>query len=259
MWSGQTLDYREENLVLANLFDRSFENDAKFGDTIHVPNITKLTVRTKAANTDATFEAFTETLTDITINVHTYVGIELEDIADIQSKYDLQSKYSAGMGYPLAEDVDTALAARLDGFTNNVGTMNVDPTDEDVRRGIQHLNDAPTPTKERFAVTSPAQQNGLMGIDKFMSKDYAVAEFSNGQIGTLYTIPVYMTQNLEGDNTNGHDNGVGHKSAIALVMQMKMRVQSEYVVKRLANQTIADQIYGHQEMRDDHFVWWKGK
>jgi hypothetical protein len=257
-WSGQTLDFREEVIVLANLFDQSFEKDAAFGDTVKVPNVTKPTVRTKAENTDVTFENVVESLTTITINVHTYAGIELEDLPKIQSKYDLQAKYAGKFGYVLGEDVDTALAGRIDGFTNNVGTMAVAPTDEEVRRADQYLNDAAAPTTERFWAVSPAQLNALMGIDKYMSKDYMVASFSQGQKGTLYTHPLYMTQNLEGDNTAGHDNVFAHKSAIAIVRQMKVTMESQYVVKRLAHQTVAHQIYGHQEMRDDHGVWWKG-
>ena len=100
-----------------------------------------------------------------------------------------------------------------------------------------------------------------LGVISFarLTARFGVAAFSKNQIGSLYGVPVYMTQNLEGANGSGHDNVLIQKAAIALVMQMNVKVESEYVVKRLAHQTIAHQIYGHQEMRDDHGCWWKGR
>ena len=260
IWSGETLDYREAKLVNAALVDRTFENDAKFGDTIHVPNVTELSTRTKSASTDITYETFTESVTDITIDTHKYAAIKIEDIVKVQSKYDLRQKYTGSFGYVLAKDVDTAVNGLYDGGSQTLGTLTVGLTDDDLRRAVQYLNDANAPSENRAWVFSPAEVKNLMGIDKLVNKDYNVSTLSTnmsvqGMIGSIYGIPAFETTNVEGSNAAGHDNVLLQKSALALVMQLDIQNEAEYSVDALAWKLVAHQVYGLKEMRDSHLVW----
>lgn len=264
IWSAQTLDFRQANLVNAMLVDRSFESDAKFGDTVHVPNITELTTRSKAAQTDITYENFTETVTDILIDTHKYAAIKIEDIVEVQSKYNLREKYVKQFAYVLAKDLDTAVASIYDGGSQTLGTLTVGLTDADLRRAVQYLNDANAPTTGRAWVFSPAEVNSLMGIDRLVNKDYNLSTLGanisqQGMIGAIYGIPAYETTNLEGSNAAGHDNVLLQESAIALIVQQGVKVESQYDLDSVAFKTVAHQIYGKKEMRDDHLVWLQAK
>ena len=264
VWSGQTLDFRQANLVNAQLVDRSFESDAKFGDTIKVPNITELTTRTKSAGTDITYEVNTETSTDIAIDTHKYAAIKVEDIVEVQSKYPIRSKFTGQFGYVLAKDLDTAVAALYDGATQTLGTLTVALTDEDLRRGIQYLNDANHPSTDRAFVFSPAEMTSLMGIDRLVNKDYNLASLGanlsqQGLVGTIYGIPAYQTTNLEGSNGAGHDNVLLHRSFLALVVQQGVKMETEYSVDAVAWKVVAHQIYGLKEMRDTAGVVYTSK
>lgn len=254
LWSNSTLDFRQAKLVCADRVDRSFESELKHGDTLHVPNISELSVRLKAANTAITYENFTESVTDIPIDNHTYVAIKIEDIVKVQSKYDLMAKYTGQFGYNLAKDLDTTVNSIFDGFSQSVGTLLVGLTEEEIRRAVQYLNDANAPSEDRSFFVSPAEMNNLMSIDRLINKDYNLATSGPGSIGAMFGIPVFETTNLEGSNGAGHDCALLQRSAIALAVQQMPTTVSEYSVDDLAWKTAAHQVYGKKEMRDSHGV-----
>ena len=255
LWSTKVLEFRQANLGAADRVDRNFEGEFEFGDTLHVPNLTELTVRTKAASTDVTYETYTEAVTDIVINTHTYAAIKIEDILKVQAMPGLMEKYTSQFGYVLKKDIDTAITGRFDGFTQAVGTLLVPLTEADYRRAIQYLNDANAPQEGRSWFLSPAEMTNALGIDKFVNKDYSAATVNGAHVGTIYGIPVFETTNLEGSNGAGHDNALIQESAIALAVQQNVVTESQYDIDALAWKTVAHQIYGHQEMRDNHGVW----
>ena len=77
LWSMEAIVARENQLVFANLVDRKFEKGLSYGDTIHVPGVSNLAVRTKSTNGAVTYETVTESNTDISIATHQYAAIAL--------------------------------------------------------------------------------------------------------------------------------------------------------------------------------------
>ena len=260
IWAMPTLDFRQAQLVNAMLVNRDFEAAVKFGDTVHITNVSELSTRSKSASTDITYETFTETTVDVVINQHKYASIKIEDIAEVQAQQSLREKYASQFGYVLAKDLDTAVNNLYDGFSQTRGTLLVGLTEEDLRRAIQYLNDANHPTTDRAFVFSPAEMNNLYGIDRLVNSQYNLASLGpniseQGMIGTIYGIPTYQTTNVEGTNAAGHDNALLHKDAIVLIVQQGMKVESEYSVDSIAWKTVAHQIYGILELRDSAGVW----
>jgi len=58
-------------------------------------------------------------------------------------------------------------------------------------------------------------------------------------------------------NTNGHDNALFHKEAIALVMDEMPTWDSWRNVLHIADEVVCDTIYGVDEIRDVAGVWLK--
>src|SRR6185369_5013934 len=86
IWSKEVKLAVESNLTMAKLVVRDFEGDiSAAGDTVHIQDISNLSVGNKAASTDVTFEAITEGQTNITIDKHKYAAFKLEDIVAVQS------------------------------------------------------------------------------------------------------------------------------------------------------------------------------
>ena len=53
MWASDISDAVQANVVLADLVDRSYEPDMKFGDTLRIDDDANLAVRIKATDTSA--------------------------------------------------------------------------------------------------------------------------------------------------------------------------------------------------------------
>ncbi len=266
-WSKRAIVARMQELNFAESVTREYEDDASIGDLIHIQSRGHLTVQTKnrSANAATIFETVTETNTDITLGTWDYQAIALETATKKQANRDLLEFYAPEQGYALALAVDDVLASLVDDFSQNVGTLIAELTYEDLLRGDQYLNDANAPQEDRVIQISPAQKAGFMKLDQFVNADYSKlngsinAKAKANSIGTwMGQYPVMVSTNVEGSNAAGHDNGMYHKSALALVMQMKATTHMQFDINYLANKVVVEHLYGSGELRDDHGVWLKG-
>ena len=265
IWSPLAIVAREAQLVFAKLVDRKFENGLSFGDTIHVPGVSDLAARSKSANTAITYETVTESNTDITISTHKYAAIAVESITKVQNNRDQLQLYAGKLGYALGLDVDDTLAGLPDNFSQTVGTLAAENTYHDYLRAIQYLDDANAPAESRYFVISPAAEVGLMKQDIYTNNDYSILHgegrntaLEHAYVSSFLNIPVYKSTNVEGSNSAGHANTLFQKESLALVMQMNPTMHSMFDIDYFADKVAIEQLYGTQEMRDDHGVWIKG-
>lgn len=275
IWSREAKIAVEANLVMAKLVNRQFEAEMAVGDTLHIPDISNLTAKDKVADTDVAFEAVTEGKTDVLIDEHKYAAFKLEDIVEVQANQDLMARYSQKLGYALAKQIDTDLLALYAGLSQSVGTAGVDITDINLRRAIQYLDDADVPSGNRSLVIKPSQMNAMLGIDKFVRADavgYLAAmspivtgtlqkgEFDptqvKGYFGQVYGIAVYVSTNVATTGTSpiSTHNLLFHTDAFILIQQEAIRVQNDYNIRSLAEEVVADTIYGNTEYRDTFAV-----
>ena len=265
LWSMEAIVARENQLVFANLVDRKFENGLSFGDTIHVPGVSNLAVRTKSTNGAVTYETVTESNTDITIGTHQYAAIALENITRVQNNRDQLQLYAGKLGYALALAVDDVLAGLVDDFSNSVGTQAVELTDDDILRARQYLDDAAAPQDSRVMVVSPMQETGLLKLDRFVHNDYEAVHgpgretgLEKAYVSSFMGMPIYRSVNVEGTNGAGHDNGMFQKESLALVMQIAPKTYHQFDIDYIVDKVVVEQLYGTREMRDDHGVFMKG-
>lgn len=267
IWSQENLIAREEVLLFAKLFDRRFEKDVmRYGDTIHVPNVSNLAAQTKTLSSNAavSYETVTETDVDVTIGTWEYSGIAVETALARQANRDFLSLYAPKQGYALGLAADTALAGLPDNFSQAVGTLAVENTYEEVLRAIQYLDDANVPTDDRHLVVSPAGKHGFMKLDYFIHSDYSKLNESSkaGQtrdrFGSFMGIPCYASTNVEGTNAAGHDGAVFHRQVACFILQMKPTTHQMFDIDYLVDKVVVENLYGSSEMRDDHGVWLKG-
>src|ERR1051326_215180 len=101
VWADEVSDAAQANTGLADLVDRSFEDQLPFGRIIAIPDPSIPAVRVKSEDTTATWSNRTETQQTITVSRQAYVAFLVEDIVDVQSKYDLRSAYTEKAGYSL--------------------------------------------------------------------------------------------------------------------------------------------------------------
>lgn len=254
IWSKDVNDALEKELVMANLVWRVDNLVSGGGDTVHIPNITNLTAKTKSASTDIEYEAPTEDSTTLTIATHKYAGIKIEDIAKVQSSYDLRSIYTNRMGYAIAQAIDTALMGLYSGLSKSV-SAGAGLEDSEIISAIEKLDVDDVPRLGRNFVFHSEALADMRGISKYTEFQFTGdrgAATANTQIASLYGVPVYISNNcVEAAGTpNLLHNLLFHKDAFVAAIQMQPTVVSEYSVDSLATKVATQTIFGVAENRD---------
>jgi hypothetical protein len=265
--SKTVIEVREANLAFEGTVSRKYYDEARVGTTIKWPLITNLnsgTARVKSegnSGNDITYDANTETSVTLTINQHQYQAFELEEFQESLSIIDEQMAYTRRASYAVNLAIDDTLAALIDDFTQTVGTLAVDLTDDDIRRAVQYLDDANVPQGDRFFAMSPATKNSMLSIDRYASSDFnrgGGANIISAAFGDIYGLTTWNSTNIEGSNAAGHDNGIYHRDSFALGMRMQPRTRVFDDIQNLSTQVAVSAIWGVVETRDDHGVWAKG-
>ena len=262
-WAKEVLRATESNLVFAKNVNRAFEDAAEVGRTVKVASIGNLAARAKSENTAITYETIAETATTITLNVWDYAAVGIEDIVKVQSQVNTQSEYQQKIGYALAKDIDTNLAALVAGFSQTQGTLGTLFTDDHVRRGVQYLDDADAPEDGRVIIMSPAEKNDKLALDRWSNSLYRGGrggeQVSRGQIGSeIYGLTPFVTTNTKAQAGGQADNTVMHKEAVALVVQREPRMHIFYDIDFFTWKVASEVIFGSAEMRDTFGVYLKG-
>jgi N4-gp56 family major capsid protein len=258
----------------------------KKGDTLHIPKPTRGSASAKAASTQVTLQAATETEVTVTVDKHYEYSRLIEDITEVQALASLRKFYTDDAGYALAKQVDDDLFTLAKSFgngngtsyatnntfyidaTNGLSTYAADTvaatdifTDAGFRALIQELDDADVPMDGRFLVVPPSAVNTIRGIDRYVSSDFVSGQpVVNGKIGTLYGIDIFVSTNCPvieaaADNSASAVDTRGailaHKDAMVLAEQMGVRSQTQYKQEYLANLFTSDMLYGTAVIRPE--------
>lgn len=231
----------------------------------------------------------------------------IEDIVEIQSQYNLRSEYTREAGYALSRDIDNfvlGLRADVQGYntqsnvvyntdTGAVGGTYIAINEASILAANQILDEALVPMDGRRLIISPGQKADMMTIDRFVNSDYVNNKpIATGQIGSIYGIPIIVSNNLVANSATGYVNGTGgatqptpgvtgspyfptqtHPDATAttlptgtttailfhpdwaiLSMQLNPKTESSRENLYQANAVVSTQIYGAKSYRLDHAV-----
>ncbi len=265
--SKDVIEFRKANLAMSGLVSTRYKDSAGVGTTIRWALSTVVNsgaARTKSegnSGNDITYDVNTEGSVTLTINQHMYSAWELEEFENAMSIVDLKKWMTRTAAYVLDTSIDDTLAALVDDFSQTVGTLAVDLTDDDVRRAVQYLDDANAPDDGRAFTMAPATKNSMLSIDRYASSDFnrgGGANIVKGSFGEIYGLRAVESTNVEGTNAAGHDNGIFQRDAIALGMRMKPKTHKFDDIQNLSEQYAISAIWGVIETRDDHGVWAKG-
>ena len=268
LWSDEIVAAYKSNLVVANLVNK-MPMKGKKGDTIHIPKPTRGSASSKAAETQVTLQAATESEVIVSIDKHYEYSRLIEDITEVQALASLRKFYTDDAGYALAKQVDDDLFAKaqadftlyevgsgggLEAYSANGAANPI--TDAAFRDGIQILDDADVPMSQRVLVIPPSAVNTIRGIDRYMSSDFVDGRgVANGKIGTLYGIDVYVSTNCPALESGVNKLGVlMHKDALVLAEQQGVRSQTQYKQEYLSTLFTSDTIYGVQTIRPENGI-----
>lgn len=256
IWSKEVLMFVKKNLVLLPLV-KHYDADVKAGgQTLEIPNVGTITANLKSQNTLVTLNYNTETKTTLTLNKHYESSFVLEDLVKIQSVYDLRSDYTMAAAYAIAEKVDSNLAIDMTAAFTAFGAFGTPLNDNLILIVNRYLDDAKAPGTDRSLVVTPQGKQEMLAIDKYIRYDAigiggSENSIRNGQIGEIYGVRVYMSQNLVQVSSSPNQNShlFFHKDAFAIAMQQEPRTQAQYKQEYLGWLVTVDVLYGLTALR----------
>ena len=280
LWSDEVIGAYKSNLVVANLVTK-LSHKGKKGDTIYIPVPARGSASAKAANTQVTLSAATNTKVTVSIDKHYEYSKLIEDIAEVQALASMRKFYTDDAGYALAKQVDTDLFALTEGlqggtvggsaaasfekavigghgstlYTGNSSNAS-DITDAGIRRMLLTLDDADVPMDNRVMVVPPICANDMLGINRFTEQQFIGSgeAIKTGKIGQIYGVDIFISSNCPSASGNSGADRVGvlmHKDALVLAEQVGVRSQTQYKQEYLGDLFTSDTIYGTAELRND--------
>ena len=225
------------------------------GDTVHIPKIALKAAVAKGSSAVIDFTtADVAGKVDLSIDKHYVVPELFEDIALIQSNFELISKYTKMMGESIARQVDENMWDELDGFqtrqdlsANNTFAAN----DLETTLGNLYASDL-DPNMCSMAVNRLILADIMhpsSGVASYFVRADAVGgsgqELKTGAVGLIYGMDVFYSNAISIATDNDKSVGACYvPSAAAFAAQQDVRVQSQYDIAYLGTKVTADIIYG---------------
>ncbi len=250
LWDSETIDAVEGKVILAGLVDRRFEKKLKVGDKLNVGYISNLTASALAANTNVTLEAISEASEIITVDTHEHVCFAVDNMVTVQQQTNMRRKYTEKIGYALGSSMDEILAALAASFSQTVGALGIELTDDNLIRAWQYLEDFNMPSGDRFIYIKPAAYAGLMKLDKFMHADYVGGGgkgVREAYVGKIYGADVYTSTPCNSPSNGDCAGWFCHKSGVACIQQ-QVKTRSDFVIDRNADMVLGTNIFGKSEI-----------
>jgi hypothetical protein len=215
-------------------------------DTIRVPFTGTVNARAKSASTNVTYDSPEGTAIAHNIDKHYYVAVLIEDIAKVQSNYDLKTAFQERMAEGVARQIDTDLMSLYGSVGSTVdGGAVID--DADILTVVYNFDAANTPQSLRRGIVGHNTKTDLLGINKYNAYDQTgktgtAVNGSDGLVGSLYGMDIYHSGNVQ-TSTSGR-NLFFHRDALVVAQAQKPKFEMEYSVDAIGTKTVLHAIYG---------------
>lgn len=216
------------------------------GDLLRIPFTAAVNARAKVASTDLTFDSPEGAPVVLNIDKNYYVGVKLENIAAVQSNYDLKSIFLERMSEALARQIDTDLLGLYSTSGTQVnGGAAID--DADVLSIVTSFDLANTPTDLRRGIVGTYTKADLSGVNKYTAYDQTgktglAVDQSGGLIANVYDMDLFFSQNVPTATTGR--NLFFHKRAINIAKQQAPKFSTQWMVRSDAWETSLTTVYG---------------
>lgn len=245
-WTRDIQQPFDKKLQAAKLVQDRSGLVADGGDVVNIPFAAGVNARAKAASTNVTYDTPEGTPVTLNIDKHYYVAVLIEDIAKIQSNYDLKAAFQERMAEALARQVDTDLMGLYTGAGSTVaGGAAV--TDASIISVVANFDNANVPMDGRRGIIGNATKGDLLAVNKYVAYDQTgktgkAVDGSDGLVASVYGIDLYHSGNVQLATTGR--NLFFHKKAINLARQLAPKFEMEYSVDALGTKTVLHTVYG---------------
>lgn len=205
VWSARLLEGMRKALVFGNLCNRNYEGDiAQWGDTVHINNLSDITVRPYTPNADiADPEQLSGTDMTLTIDHGAYYNFFINDVNAAQSRADLMDAAMRNAAQKLAEDAEQYIltVVRAGAGTKASGAI---PSKEN--GGVYALivaiktalDEKSVPRADRKLILPPSVEAELLLDNRFITAGSAQAEarLADGAVARAAGFDLYISADL---------------------------------------------------------------
>ena len=216
------------------------------GYVLNIPFTSIVTARAKAASTAITYDSAEGAPVVLNINKQYYIGVLIEDIAKIQSSYDLRAAFQERMAESLAVQVDSDLMG-LYASAGSTVSCGAAVDDADILAIVTAFDLVNTPPDQRYGIIGHNTKADLLGVNKYVAYDQTgktgkAVDGSQDLTGAIYGMELYHSGNVI-TATTGH-NLFFHKRAISLAQQKPPTFEMIYSVDYIGWKTVLYTVYG---------------
>lgn len=276
--AASALGALKANTVMTRLVARDWDADiAVHGQVVRIPFTGALSVNDKAADTVVTLQTPSDTKVDVTLDKHKEVSFLIEDVGEAFSRPNYLTAYTADAMIVMAEQIDSDLTALYSGLSQTIDATAALAEDH-FREAQRQLNSAKAPLANRSAVLHEDAVFEVLGMERFVNRDYAELEGDPRGLMRAYqgffmgfdvfldqqvTVAAVQAKNLFFQRnafvlaTRSLPPAPAGTSVIQTVMSedgMGLRVTISYNPDHLGVQVTIDVLYGVKELRDSHGV-----
>jgi len=216
LWAREGLEVLQENMVMAGLVHRDFENTIQnFGDTVNTRRPGEFQTRRKGQSDQIEIQDAVSTNVQVRLDQHAYESFIIKDQEASLSFAELAPIYLVEAMRAVGRTVDRSLTAKAHQLTNLVGRLgnlsNANARDMvlSVREKL-NINKA-TPEGRRL-VLAPQSETSLLGTDLFLKANErgdGGTALENALLGRILGFDTFMSQNVPGLTATNVDTASG--------------------------------------------------
>ncbi len=263
IWSDAIKASFDQKLVLGALANDLSSLVGGGGDKIHIPTYADVAdAGRKTQGSAVDYQTNTEVEQTFEITEHFYTSAMVDDMAKVQSSYELLSKYADSMGYKLALRIESHLQNLCQTNLNVIelsGTDSIIAKDDfsAIYKVLLANNVIP---EDCTLVLGNTMFSNLFQVDNFIQSS-AVNNVSlpAGTVGTFMGMNVIHCPQISGTQTpdtntslnaanDCSDDGIGgyviHKDALHIAYSKRPTAVAEYDMDYIAHKMVSDMIYG---------------
>jgi len=236
MWANEGLAILEENMVMANLVSRDFEDRvANYGDVVNTRRPGTFTITRKADGDTLVPETASATNVPVRLDQWFYKNFVIKDGEASLSFQDLVDVYLVPAMQVIARSVDRAIMGRIHSFlggpsdrAGRLEGLTSATSYDDILEARQVLNENLAPMAGRNLVLSSAAETALLKNTMFVKANErgdGGTALENAVLGRIAGFNTYLDQNVNSYLTGGETGAVtissgphaaGYAGALAL-------------------------------------------
>lgn len=207
IWANEGLVILEENMVMANLVHRDFENEIKdFGDVVNTRRPGTFGIRRKTDGDVLENQDANATNVRVPLDQWFYTSFTIKDGEATKSFQDLVDIYLLPGMQTIARSVDRALLGRVHEYLGGpaarcgrLGAMDSTNSKDFALEGRQILNVNKAYPTDRSLVLSPASETAFLKNELFIAAQQrgdGGSALENAALGRILGFATYMDQNV---------------------------------------------------------------